>query len=134
LQLLEELHNFDNSGSKPINYKRLRALFQNAVQQLHRNNNSNLDFLQFVDTSSSESIVKELKIELQDKSFQKVVGIICQLLTFKTSSQLSDVQKDILVEAIIFTGKSYQFSQYFLPDKLFLKHNSLLQIKLDIVI
>ncbi len=113
LQISEELDRIANSGNKPINYTILRDLLQTSCQQINRNR----DLLQFVNADSSESIVSELRTEFQNQNLHKIVNIICRLLN--STSELSFIHKDLLAKGIIFIGKSYEFSQYLLPDSLF---------------
>ena len=113
LQISEELDRIANSGNKPINYTILRDLLQTSCQQINRNR----DLLQFVYADSPDSIVSELRTEFQNQNLHKIVNIICRLLN--SASELSFIHTDLLAKAIIFTGKTYEFSQYLLPDSLF---------------
>ncbi len=113
LQISEELDRIANSGNKPINYTILRDLLQTTCQQI----NKNRDLLQLVNADSPDSIVSELRTEFQNRNIHKIVDIICRLLN--SASALSFIHTDLLVKAIIFTGKTYEFSQDLLPDSLF---------------
>lgn len=120
-QLATELSKFKNSGSQIIKYASVKNSLNSAYQQIHSTNNS-FDLLHFVDISSSDPIVNRLNAEFQHISFQRIADIIAELLNSK-SNELSLQQKDLLAEAIKFTGKTYKFSQHLLPLKLFSQSN-----------
>ncbi len=61
--------------------------------------------------------MRELRTEFQNQNLHKIVNTICRLLN--SASELSFIYKDLLAKAIIFIGKTYEFSQYLLPDSLF---------------
>jgi len=115
LQLSAELVKLKSHHNRLIDYAILKDKLKSACQQISRNKDS----LQFIDISSTELVVSSLKTEFQNQSLQIIIDIACQLLNSSNHSRLSFVDKDFLAEAIIFIGKTYQFSQYLFPDSLF---------------
>lgn len=107
------------SSNKPINYTRLKDLFVQSYNQLNRTNNNKSDLLQFVDTSFPEVVVDELKIQFQQKSLQKIINNICNLTTSHQSGELNNIKRSVLLQAIKFIGKTYNFSDYLLTKQLF---------------
>ena len=104
--------------SRRPTYTIIRDLLKSTCQQIHRSNNQP-DLLQFVKDSSPESVIMDLKTEFQNHNLHKITAIICRLLNSISQNQLSDIKKDLLVEAIIFIGKTYKYSQYLSADDLF---------------
>jgi hypothetical protein len=117
-QISQKLASIANIRQASIDYKVLTDLINNAVHKININDNIS-DLLQFIDTSSTEVVVSELKTELQNLKLNNIVDIIYSLLNRHHSNGLSNAQKDFLVAATIFGGKLYQFSQYLLPNRLF---------------
>lgn len=119
LQLAGELDKFGNTSNKVVYYTNLKKLLNNAWQQIHRKNNSNFDLLQFINASSNEPVVSRLRTELQNQSFQKLADIISDFINISNCSVLTLAQEDLLVDAIMFIGKTYKLSQYLFPNSLF---------------
>jgi hypothetical protein len=119
VQLAQELDSVNFSSNKPINYTKLKDLFVQAYNQLNRTNNNKSDLLQFVDTSFSEVVIDELKIQFQQKSLQKIINNICNLMISHQSGELNNIKRTVLLQAIKFIGKTYKFSDYLLTKQLF---------------
>lgn len=117
-QISQQLPFSTNIKNCPIKYQSLTTLIKTAVDKIKKNNNRP-DLLKFIDASSNEVVVNELKTELQNLRLNNIVDIIYGLLNSQYSHELSTDQKFFLVDATIFIGKLYQFSQYLLADKLF---------------
>ncbi|SRR5579883_2066626 len=120
-QIAEELKKIEN-GCPPSEDAtiKLKDILYSAWQIIHRNNNR-LDILQFIDASSTESVVTDLQKAFKNCNLRNLVEIICLLISSCQPSKLSLFQKDFLVETIIFIGKTYQLSQYLFPDDNVLK-------------
>jgi len=120
VQINRELDNLSisKSSNRPINYVTLKDLLNSAYKKIHKTNNRP-DMLKSIDALSDEAVVSDLRAKLQNQSFDKIIHIICELLNLNTHSRLNLIQQDILLEAIKFTGKLYNFSQYLLPNNLF---------------
>jgi hypothetical protein len=110
-----QIHKISNL---PINYQLSKEIINSACRAISFRQEG-LELLQFVDTLSDTSIVDELKSHLQYLNLNKIVDIIYQLLADSHDFGLSASQQKWLVNAIIFTGKLYQFSEYIFPDRLF---------------
>jgi len=117
-QIAEEIDRLFHIGNQPKNYSNLILLLQVFYQQIHKQNNQ-LDLLQFIDTFSPESVVAELRSKLQKFNLYRVVELISELLNFNNRIPLSLVSKDLLLQLIKTIGKTYNFSQYLLCDRLF---------------
>ncbi len=105
LNLIHPQLNIDSIG-----YDSLMRNIRNANQRI-------ANLLIFIDTSSSEAIVKEIITILENNQFHRLVNIVNNLLI--NNHTLNRQKKDFLVEVFIFIGRLYQFSQYLRPDKLF---------------
>ncbi|MBO1063654.1 MULTISPECIES: hypothetical protein [Nostocales] len=94
----------------------LSRSIRNAIEiiKTKTKTNQNSDLLQFIDISSNEQIVKELITELNNANLSRMVDIIYNVLTYN-----QHLNKTLINNAIILTGKLYQFSQYISSNKLF---------------
>ncbi len=115
LELSEELDKLESHHNKLIDYAILKEKLKITCQQINRN----IDLLQFIDISSTELVVSYLKTEFHNQNFHRIIDTVCRLINSSTHRKLSLSDKDFLAEAIIFIGKTYQFSQYLFPDSLF---------------
>ncbi|MGI2906645.1 hypothetical protein [Tolypothrix sp. VBCCA 56010] len=120
MHINKELDNLSisKSSNRPINYATLKDLLKRACEQIHKSNNRP-DMLKSIDADSDEAVVSDLRAKLQNQSLHKIIDIICELLNSNTPSKLNLIQQGFLLEAIKFTGKLYNFSQYLLPNNLF---------------
>lgn len=119
VQLTQGLNSVNFSSNRPINYTTLKDLLVQVYKQLNRTNNNKPDLLQFVDTSFPEVLIDELKRQFQQESLQKIVNIICNLMTSHQSGELNNIKRTVLLQAIKFLGKTYKFSEYLLTKQLF---------------
>ncbi|NEU71860.1 hypothetical protein PI95_004545 [Hassallia byssoidea VB512170] len=115
-----ELENLgiSKSSNRPINYATLKDLLKKACEQIHKSNNRP-DMLKSIDADSDEAVVSNLRAKLKNQSLHKIIDIICELFNSNTHRKLNLIQQGFLLEAIKFTGKLYNFSQYLLPNNLF---------------
>ncbi|BAZ89820.1 hypothetical protein NIES932_13030 [Raphidiopsis curvata NIES-932] len=93
-------------------YEQLSISFRQAYQDLGQK--QNLDLLQFIEVSSAEEIVTGLKRQLTNSQFDRVIDFLITTTSqyLKFNRPISFHQKNLLTNAIIFTGKLYQFSQF----------------------
>ncbi|QNP29524.1 hypothetical protein [Cylindrospermopsis curvispora] len=106
-------------------YEQLSTSFRQAYQHLgHR---QNPDLLQFIEVSSieDEEIVTGLKRKLTNSQFDRVIDFMITTTNqyLRHNRPVSYHQKNLLTNAIILTGKLYQFSQFIcsrdMSDSLF---------------
>jgi hypothetical protein len=110
------LNKISNENYTQNNYDLLSRSIRNAIEiiKIKTKTNQNSDLLQFIDISSNEQIVKELITELNNANLSRMVDIIYNVLTYN-----QHLNKTLINNAIILTGKLYQFSQYISSNKLF---------------
>lgn len=107
------LDKISNQGYTINNYKLLNKLINNVKNKI----NQQPDLLQFIDISSIDIVVIELIANLNQANLSRLVDIVYTTLT--SNQNLNTDKKDLLVNAIIFIGKLYCFSEYLLSDRLF---------------
>ncbi len=106
-----------------VNYNILVSLFRAAYEQIHRG--SGFDSLQFINASTDTQIVTSLRGILESTGAYKISEEIPNWLTKyanpRQSNQSRERLHDLLNNAIMFIGKTYDFFQFYTVDKLFSK-------------
>ncbi|TVP62618.1 MAG: hypothetical protein EA343_10390 [Nodularia sp. (in: Bacteria)] len=106
----------DRINSNPETHNSYNSLIK-SIKNAHQDLNQKPDLLQFIDISSKEQVVNELITELKNANIPTIVDIIYNTLIY--NQPLNNQKKDFLANAIILTGKLYQFSKNLLSDRLF---------------